>query len=80
MYTGLNDPFRKQKQFFRFLTLTTCSQCAYGESNKIVSEKKTTVTAWMFNTYRVRNHFVPNPTNSKLIRLKKSSKNNFLLQ
>ena len=34
----------------------------------------------MFNTYRVRNYFVPNPTNSKLIRLKKDSKNIFLLQ
>ena len=28
----------------------------------------------MFNTYRVRNHFVPNPVNSKLIRLKKNFK------
>ena len=26
----------------------------------------------MFNTYRVRNHFVPNPVNSKSIRLKKN--------
>ena len=58
----------------------TISQCANVESNKTISEKKTTVTASMFNTYRVRNHFVPNPTNSKFIRLKKSSKNNFLLQ
>ena len=56
------------------------AQCANVESNKTISEKKTTVTASMFNTYRVRNHFVPNPTNSKFIRLKKSSKNNFLLQ
>ena len=56
------------------------TQCANVESNKTISEKKTTVTASMFNTYRVRNHFVPNPTNSKFIRLKKSSKNNFLLQ
>ena len=46
------------------------SQCANVESNKTISEKKTTVTASMFNTYRVRNHFVPNPTNSKLVRLK----------
>ena len=43
---------------------------ADGESNKIVYDKKKTVTAWMFNTYTVRNHFVPNPTNSKLKRLK----------
>ena len=28
----------------------------------------------MFNTYRVRNHFIPNPINSKLIRLKKNFK------
>ena len=45
-------------------------QYADGESNKIVYDKKKTVTAWMFNTYTVRNHFVPNPTNSKLKRLK----------
>ena len=56
------------------------TQCADGESNKIVLDKKKTVTAWKFNTYRVRNHFIPNPTNPKLIRLKKNSKNNFLLQ
>ena len=56
------------------------SQYADGESNKIVLDKKKTVTAWKFNTYRVRNHFIPNPTNPKLIRLKKNSKNNFLLQ
>ena len=55
-------------------------QCADGESNKIVLEKKTTVTVWMFNTYRVRNHFVSNPTNSKSIRLKKVQKIIFLLQ
>ena len=56
------------------------TQCTDGESNKIVSEKKTTVTAWMFNTYWVRNHFVSNPTNSKSIRLKKVQKIIFLLQ
>ena len=50
------------------------SQCADGESNKIVSDKKKAVRAWMFNTYRVRNHFVPNPVNSKSIRLKKNFK------
>ena len=51
------------------------SQSADGESNKIVSDKKKTVTAWMFDTYRVRNHLVPNRVNSKLIRLKVISKN-----
>ena len=56
------------------------SQGAEAKSNKIVLDKKKTVPAWMFNTYQVRNHFVPNPTNSKLIRLKKDSKNNFLLE
>ena len=50
------------------------SQCANGESNKIVLDKKKTVTAWIFNTYRVRNHFVPNPINSKLIKLNKNFK------
>ena len=45
------------------------SQYADGESNKIVWDKKETATAWIFNTYRVRNHFVPNPTNPKLKRL-----------
>ena len=45
------------------------SQSADGESNKIVSDKKKTVTVWMFNTNRFRNHFVPNPTNPKLKRL-----------
>ena len=45
------------------------TQCADGESNKIVWDKKETATAWIFNTYRVRNHFVPNPTNPKLKRL-----------
>ena len=67
-------------QVYFALHVLTTSQCAYVESDKTISEKKTTVTASMFNTYRVRNHFVPNPTNSKFIRLKKSSKNNFLLQ
>ena len=51
------------------------SQSADGESNKIVSDKKKTVTAWMFDTYRVRNYLVLNPVNSKLIRLKEISKN-----
>ena len=51
---------------------TSIAQCADGESNKIVSEKKTAITAWMFNTYRVRNHLVPNPVKSKSIRLKKN--------
>ena len=40
-------------------------QCADGESNEIVSNKKKTVTVWMFDTFRVRNHLVPNPINSK---------------
>ena len=48
------------------------TQCANVESNKTISEKKTTVTASMFNTYRVRNHFVPNPANSKSVRVKKN--------
>ena len=46
------------------------AQYANGESNKIVYDKNKTVTAWMFNTYPVRNHFVPNPINSKSKRLK----------
>ena len=50
------------------------SQSADGESNKIVSDMNKTDTAWMFDTYRVRNHLVPNPVNSKLIRLKKFQK------
>ena len=58
----------------------TAPQCADGESNRIVSDKEKIVTIWMFNTYWVRNHFVPNPINSKFIRLKKFSKNIFLLQ
>ena len=45
------------------------TQCAGGESNKIVYNKKETVTAWKYDTYRVRNHFVSNPTNSKFKRL-----------
>ena len=48
------------------------AQCANGESNKIVSDKKKVVRAWIFNTYWVRNHLVPNPVNSKSIRLKKN--------
>ena len=56
------------------------SQGAEGEFNKIVLDKKKTVPAWMFNTYRFRNHFVSNPLNSELIRLKKRFKNNFLLK
>ena len=46
------------------------SQGADGESNKIVLDKKKTVTVWILNTYQVRNHFVSNPTNPKLKRLK----------
>ena len=46
------------------------SQYADGESNKIVYDKNLIVTAWMFNTYGVRNPFALNPTNSKLKRLK----------
>ena len=42
-------------------------ECADGESNKIVSDKKETVTAWMYDTYRVSNHFVPNPTHCKYL-------------
>ena len=62
--------------FVAIIDLPKCNktQCADGESNKIVYDKKKTVLAWMFKTYTVRNHFVPNPTNSKLIRLKKKSK------
>ena len=56
------------------------TQCADGKFNKIVYNKKKIVTAWKFNTYWVKNHFVPNPINSKFIRLKKFSKNIFLLQ
>ena len=56
------------------------TQCVGGEFNKTVYNKKKTVTAWKYNTYWVRNHFVPNPTNSKFIRLKNDSKNIFLLQ
>ena len=51
-------------------SITVCIQSADGESNRIVSDKKKTDTAWMFDTYRVRNHLVPNPINSKLKRLK----------
>ena len=56
------------------------AECTDGEFNKIVYNKKKTVTAWKHDTYRVRNHFVTNPTNSKFIRLKNNSKNIFLLQ
>ena len=59
---------------------TTYSQCADGDTNKFVEDLEKAVTAWQFDTYRVRNHLVPNPTNSKLIRLKKDSKNIFLLK
>ena len=48
-------------------------------TGKIVLEKKTTVTVWMFNTYQVRNHFIPNPTNPKLKRLKKHKMRKSLL-
>ena len=34
------------------------AQYADGESNKIVYNKKKTVTAWKYNTYWVRNHFL----------------------
>ena len=60
------------KSLVREQDVLTTAQCADGESNKIVSDKKKAVRAWMFNTYRVRNHFVPNPVNSKSIRLKKN--------
>ena len=50
------------------------AQYADGESNKIVLDKKKTVRASKYNTYRVRNHFAPNPRNPKLIRLKKFQK------
>ena len=46
------------------------TQSADGESDKIVSDKKKTDTASMFDIYRVRNHLVPNPINPKLKRLK----------
>ena len=46
------------------------SQYADGKSNEIIYDKKKTVTVWKYNTYRVRNHLVPNPTNSKLKRLR----------
>ena len=55
-------------------------QRASDEFDEIVYNKKKTVTAWKYNTYRVRNHFIPNPTNSKFIWLKNNSKNIFLLQ
>ena len=64
----------------KIVTLNKVAQCADGESKKVAHIKKKTVTSWKFNTYWVRNHFVPNPTNPKLIRLKKDSKNNFLLK
>ena len=50
------------------------TQCAYGEFDKIVVDKKKTVAARKYNTNEVRNHLVPNPTNSKLIELKKFQK------
>ena len=53
------------------------SQWADGKFNEIVYNKKKTVTAWKYNTYRFRNHFVPNPTNSKFIRLKNKLKKYF---
>ena len=56
------------------IKFSSLTQCADGESNKIVYDKKKTVTEWMFNTYGIRNYFVPNPVNSKLIRLKKNFK------
>ena len=47
------------------------TQHGHDESNKIVEDMEKTIAASLFDTYRVRNHLVPNPTNSKLIRLKK---------
>ena len=58
----------------------TFTQYAEGEFKKLSITRKKTVTTWKYNTYWVRNHFVPNPINSKFIRLKKFSKNIFLLQ
>ena len=52
-------------------TKTSPSQHGHDESNKIVEDMEKTIAASLFDTYRVRNHLVPNPTNSKLIRLKK---------
>ena len=82
-YSGVpNSRVGWNKQVGKKITayLINKSQCADGEFNKIVYNKKKIVTAWKFNTYWVRNHFVPNPINSKFIRLKKFSKNIFLLQ
>ena len=53
----------------------TMPQSAGGESNKVVSDKKKIVTAWIFDTYRVKNHLVLNPVNSKLITFQEVSKN-----
>ena len=61
-------------------TTPRISQCTGGEFNEIVYNKKKIITAWKCNTYWVRNHLVPNPTNSKFIRWKNISKNIFLLQ
>ena len=47
------------------------TQLGHDESNKIVEDMEKTIAASLFDTYRVRSHLVPNPTNSKLIRLKK---------
>ena len=63
------QPFRNIDFIFSW------TQSADGESNKILSDKKKTVTARMFDTYVVRNHYVANPVNTKLIRLKEISKN-----
>ena len=66
--------FKKKREIFFWVKEhpDMSTQCTDGESNKIVLEKKTAVTAWMSNTYRVRNHFVLNPVNPKLVRLKKN--------
>ena len=47
------------------------TQHGHGESNELEKDMEKTVTAWKFDPYRVRNHLVPNPINSKLIRLRK---------
>ena len=56
-------------------TLAT-SQHGHDESNKIVEDMEKTIAASLFDTYRVRNHLALNPTNSKLIRLKKQENKN----
>ena len=59
-----------------FLDSVNSTQHGHDESNKIVEDMEKTIAASLFDTYRVRNHLVPNPTNSKLIRLKKYENKN----